>query len=229
LKCYENPRVADWAIKEVGLKMSRERTGPLHASEIYHCFRKTYYNRTQPIEWGRDAILKFATGFALQEWFFGPEKDGDEILGIILSPDRIVQDNVLEFKTTRRSYEKYEKDEKGKLLKNFPKLRFNPEDNDQWILRTRAYCAAHNVYKAHILVFFLFSNELHAWTLEFTDEELDNARDDIVSRRIEMEVHLTRNAIPHVNTRMGDWECGFCPHLEHCLTELKADGWREDE
>lgn len=236
MKVYENQRMTDWAIKQVGKKMlvNQARTGPFHASEIYSCFRKVWNNRTNPHEYDASTILKFAVGFAVQEWFFGPEDDGQEINGIIFSPDRIISGNVMEFKTTRRSYEVYAKDAAGKRDKTVPKVKFDVEANESWIDRTGAYCAEFGINKAHILVFFLFANELHAFTLEFSDKELESIRAEIEEKRVELEAAFAKadkpkGKPPSVQTRTGDWECVLCPYLDKCLTELKKDGWQEED
>ena len=235
MKVYENPRMRDWAIKQVGNKMlvNQARTGPFHASEIYSCFRKTWFNRTDPHQYDAKTILLFATGFAVQEFFFGPEDDGEEINGVIFSPDRIVQNNVMEFKTTRRSPEVYAKDAKGKIDKTVPKVQFDIEANESWITRTGAYCAEYNINKAHILVFFLFANELRAYTLEFSDKELEFIRAEVEEKRVALEAAFTKaqkkgGKIPSVQTRTGNWECNLCPYKEKCLTDLKKDGYQEE-
>jgi len=236
VKVYENARMTDWAIKQVGKKMlvNQARTGPFHASEIYSCFRRVFLNRTNPHQYDAKTILIFALGFAMQEWFFGPEDEGEEINGVVFSPDRMVEDNVLEFKTTRRSYETYAKDANGKMDKTVPKVKFNLEANESWITRTGAYCAEFGVNKAHILVFFLFQNDLRAWTLEFTDQELDFIRKEVEERRVELTAAFEKASKPKgkpplVQTRTGDWECRMCPYLDKCLTELKKDGWQEED
>ena len=231
MKVYENQRMTDWAIAQVGKKMltNQARTGPFHASEIYSCFRRTWFNRTDPHQYDSSTILKFALGFAMQEWFFGPEDEGEEINGVIFSPDRLFDaKNIGEFKTTRRSYEKYQKDG-TKYLKNLPKIKFDLEANESWITRTGAYCAEFNVNKAHILVFFLFSNELHAWTLEFEDKELEFIRAEVQERKTELEGWFKKKKTPPVTTRTGDWECNMCPYLEKCATALKKDGWKAED
>ncbi len=237
MKVYENQRMTDWAIKQVGKKMlvNQTRTGPFHASEIYSCSRKVWNNRTNPHEYDAKTILIFAVGFAVQEWFFGPEEDGKEINGVIFSPDRLFDpNNIGEFKTTRRSYEVYAKDPvTGKMDKTVPKVRFDLEANESWITRTGAYCAEFNVNTAHILVFFLFQNDLHAWTLEFTDKELKFIRAEVEEKRVELEAAFAKASKPKgkppsVQTRTGDWECRMCPYLDKCMTELKKDGWQEE-
>lgn len=196
----------------------------LHASDIYSCFRRVVLQRRNPVPLSKDAILKFAIGFALQEFFFGPEEEGQEIYGIIMSTDRLINNQVLEFKTTRMSYEKYLKDDKGKLLKHLPKVKFDPEDNESWILRCRAYCAGHNVRKAHIGVFFIYQNDLHVWTVEFSDGDLEAGRQDIEERRVALEEYLLHPGLPPVSTRMGAYECEYCPFkTEYCLKDLKDE------
>lgn len=227
MRVYENPRMTDWAIKQVGKKMlvNQARTGPFHASEIYSCFRRVWNNRTNPHEYDAATILKFATGFAVQEWFFGPEEDGEEINGVIFSPDHIISNNVLEFKTTRRSYEVYAKDADGKRDKSVPKVKFDVQANESWIDRTGAYCAEFGINKAHILVFFLFANELHAYTLEFTDQELESIRAEVEEKKVELESWFAKKKAPPVTTRTGDFECVLCPYKDKCMVELLKDGW----
>lgn len=237
MKVYENQRMTDWAISQVGKKMLIEqtRTGLFHASEIYSCFRRTWFNRQEAVQYPKETILKFAVGFAMQEWFFGPEEDGEELNGVIFSPDRVFDPkNIGEFKTTRRSYEKYQKDG-TRYLKDLPKIKFDIEANESWIDRTGAYCAEFNINKAHILVFFLFSNELHAWTLEFEDKELVAIRAEIEEKRIALTAAFDTakkskgKKLPSVQTRTGDWECRFCPYLDKDIALLKKDGWTEED
>ncbi len=227
MKIYENEKVANWAIGRIQKKMFEgggdRSEDVLHASEIFSCFRKAIINRRTPATYSRDAVLMFAVGFAMQEWFLGPEEDGDEVWGVIFSKDAMVNGQPMEFKTTRKSLEVYAKDDKNKIDKSVPKIRFDPEDNDGWINRTRAYCASTGSKKAHILVFFLYQNDMSAWTLEFTDKELKETKEDVVRRRDILEKHLEEGTTPGVETRSWEGECNFCPHMaDHCLADLKA-------
>lgn len=223
MKSYENPRVGDWAIRQILIKLNRQdRTGPFHASEVYQCLRKTIMARREPAEYGRDAVLRFATGFALQEYFLGPEEDGIEALNIVLSADRMVKGQVLEFKSTRKPYEALPKDPlTGKGIRGAEKVKFDAADQDQWVLRVRAYCAAHNVNRAHILVYFIYGDDLRAWTFEFTDEELDAAREEVASRVSVLNQHVEDDTLPSIHHRIGTWECNYCPYLKHCAAELE--------
>lgn len=216
MKVYENQRVADWAIRQAIQKIfgNQGRTGPWHASEIYQCLRKTILHRTQPVPYSKDAILRFAVGFAVQEWFLGPEANGEEVFGIVLSPDRVVKNNVLEFKTTRNSYHRKKDDH-----------HFNPEDYTSWINRTRSYCAAMNIPRAHIIVFFIYASDIHAWTLEFTEEELAAVEPEITAARAVLDHHIANGTLPLVTTRSWEGECGLCPYMhDHCERDLRRAG-----
>lgn len=227
MKIYENPKVRAWAFRQISKKFTPRKLGePLHASDIYACFRKTYLARHTPPVYSEEDQLRFMIGFAVQEYFFGPEKDGDEIFGIILSADKLIKGHVMEFKTTRMSYEALPKDpETGKGIRGAPKVKFDPQNMDGWILRTKAYCAEHNVKKGHILVFFLFNTILVGWTLEFTDAELRDAREDIEARRDVMQGFLDREELPGIETRTADFECSYCPfYTKTCQGELAKAG-----
>lgn len=210
LRLYENPRVADWAVQMAQRKMERPNTGPLHASEIYQCLRKTVLYRQNPKKFSKEAVLRFAMGFGVQEYFLGPENGGKSAFGIILSADRVVDDAILEFKTTRRS-------SSGRHGQTF-----TPEK--AWIDRTLAYCAAYGLSKAHILVMFLYENSLRAWTIEFTDSELEQAKLRIEKTRDLVNRHLDAGTLPGVETRSWDGECRYCPYLEYCAPELARVG-----
>jgi len=243
MKCYENPRVADWAVKQIIEKMAKggNRTGKPHASEIYQCFRRTYRHRSgDQRTYGRKAVLRFAAGFAMQEWFLGPEADGQEAFGVIFSPDRVEGNHVLEFKTTRYSYQKKRLTDRDNEPPPASHLgvnvvdvdwepgKFSPTRLDSWVLRTGLYCAAIGTNLAHVLVFFLYADDVRAWTFEYSNEDLEWLMYDATRRGEVLQEHLDYGVQPGVATRLGDWECGFCPYLQDCLPELKKDGYKED-
>lgn len=220
MKIYENEIVARWAVQQMRDKLGKERTGLWHASEIYQCLRKSVLMRREPEKPSIEDILMWTTGFAVQNWFLGDEDESEEHYGILLSPDKIVDGNIMEMKTTRKSYEKFQRDENNKYLKHLPKVRFSPTDNDIWIQRTRAYCAATGINRAHIIVFFLMANYIKTWTLEFTDEELAEVRGEIDSRKAILDQHVKDGTIPPITYRIGNWECKWCPKRTFCLPEI---------
>lgn len=228
MKIYENQRVADYFINKIAGKRE-ERTGTLHASEVLQCLRKTYLGRTQPREHSRDSLMKFIVGFAVQEYILGEEKDGEEILidgvPVIFSADRLVKNQVIEFKTTRRPYESLPKDPAtGKGIRGAEKIKFDMTDQQSWLDRTAAYCVAHDVTKAHVLVYFLYGDLFVAWTIEFTDEDLDQARNAVKFRAREGYGYLERDEMPPVTTRLYDWECDYCLFKDLCKDDLFQEG-----
>ena len=224
---HENPRISQWALGEMRKRMDRDRTGhPPHASELGRCLRASVLSRRTKQDYDTTSLLFFATGYAMQDWFLGEEDESVEYMGVLFSVDRMPKDHILEFKTTRKSYESLPKGPDGKGVRGADKVKFDPVANESWIQRTRWYCAVHGVRKAHILVFFLFQTVFSAWTLEFTEAELEEARLEIMERRDVFNKHLAGGTLPHVAYRLGDgWECTRCPfYEEHCIQDLKKAG-----
>ncbi len=231
VKIEENPKVTNWAINNMITKMGeRDYDGPPHASELFSCFRKGVLKRNGfKEELTQEDILRFAVGFAVQEWFFGEEKDGEEHFGVIFSADHSVKGQVFEFKTTRFSYMALPKDENGKGIRGAEKVKFDPENAGDWVPRTLAYMSAHNVKKAHIMVFFLFQGVMSTWTITATDADMKEVRADIEARRdvfLELDAAYKKDeSLPSIETRAGDYECNYCPFYDsHCFHELTAAG-----
>ncbi len=232
MKIYESPKITQWALKNMIEKMGeRDYNGPPHASELFSCFRKGILKRNGfKEELGEEDVLRFAVGYAMQTWFFGPEKEGEEHFGIILSADHSVKGQVFEFKTTRKSYEALPKDpETGKGIRGAEKVKFDPEESGDWVPRTKAYMVAHRVKKAHIMVFFLFQTKMATWTIELDDADMKEARADLEARRDVYneldEAYKENEELPSIETRAGDWECSYCPFFDtHCFHELTAAG-----
>ena len=213
---YENQTVSDWGVQMVRERMEAEREDrtdhPWHASEVDQCGRKSIRQRQDPRPPDAKSLLMFAAGFALQEYFLGKEADGQVAWGIVLSADKVVKGQVIEFKTTRKSYYRKKDDHK-----------FDPAENASWIHRTGMYCAHHGVSKAHILVFFIFSSQLVGYTLEFTDAELKAEKARAIKRRNFLDRHWKKGTLPPVTDRSWDGECTYCPYLAECAEELKAE------
>ncbi len=232
MRVYENKRVADFWIEKVRQKLfdPNRFDGSLHASEIFQCLRRSFLDRTLgPVKLDRKSILQFAVGFALQEWFFGPEEDGEEVHHVIFSADKMMENAVEEFKSTRISYERKTEPKDDDQFHKHDSItntwKFDPSGMDHWIKRTRAYCAVHGVKTAHIVVFFIFQTELSSWTVEFDDDDIAEAKAEIEDRSGQLYDFIAEDELPPVATRSGDWECKFCPRRStHCLAELKREG-----
>ena len=237
MRVYENKRVADFWIEQVRKKLTDPDRfeGSLHASEIFQCLRRSFLDRVLgPVKLDRKSILQFAVGFALQEWFFGPEADGKEAQHVIFSADKLMSSAVEEFKSTRISYSRKTEPKPEDVFHVHDPItntwKFDPSSMDHWIKRTRAYCAVHDVKIAHIVVFFIFQTELSAWTVEFDDDDIAEAKAEIEDRSSELYAYIAEDDMPPVSTRTGDWECGMCVRrATHCMAELRKEGVVIDE
>lgn len=222
---YENPKVAAWATQKVikRLGLDDRDTENWHAHDIFRCLRQSYLARLYPQAPDMETMWRWALGYALQEWFLGAEEDSEEFHGILYSTDHRVGDETLEFKTTAKSYEKYQKDG-NKYLKDLPKVRFDPAENEGWVTRLRGYCAFRGKSRAHILVFFKHQLRLDAWTFEFTPEELATAVSDADFAKLQLDIAWESQVPPPVTTRVGAFECEHCPFLlNYCIMELRRE------
>lgn len=203
--------------------------GPWHASSLTQCLRYSVLSRKYKPVPQREEIPQLAQGFALQEWYFGPEEDGVlyvvhakdcegvedpdakcECPGAIFSVDAISGNNVLEMKSTARGRDKF--------------FRENSiASQEGWLMRTRMYCAVHEMNTAHIIVQFKgYPDKLEAWTFEFTDRELDEARQQIADNLDVLTRAEKSGMIPSVKFRKWTWECGYCPfYVNFCEKKLK--------
>ncbi|KKN67761.1 hypothetical protein LCGC14_0457940 [marine sediment metagenome] len=206
--------------------------GPLHASDLSCCLRKTVRGRRgnrPPLD--NETLLRFSAGFAIQEWWLGMEEDGVPIDGVLYSTDAKSRKGVFEFKTTRYGFEKLARDDNNKYIIGADgereKVQFVPLP--EWITRCRMYCAAFEMPKAHIVVFFITSAEMHTWTLEFEPEELEDTRRIVAHNREVVQTIINEEGVPlpHVRNRVDNRECTFCPFFKDCEDELIADGWKE--
>ena len=204
---YENPRVAQWAIKEVAERMKQQRKDGIHISDLTGCLRKAVLARQHPeIEYSSGDILRFAQGYAIQEYFLGPEIYGKEFRGVLFGADRETAGAILEFKHTRKSYER-----------KSDGYMFDPLDHPEWILRCACYCVAYGHRVAHILVFFKYAEELHAWTVEYTDEELAEATEFIDDHHRLLQEYLDDGTeLPPRLEGDDAWMCGTCIYSKFC-------------
>ena len=236
MKLYLDDRVSRYLInkKRDEFRASDEErlAGPLHASDLSQCLRKTVRNRRgdrPPLD--LETLLRFSAGFAIQEWWLGAEEEGELIDGVLYSTDAKSRKGVFEFKTTRYGFEKLAKDDNGKYIVGADgereKVQFVPLP--EWIIRCRMYCAAFDMPTAHIVVFFITSAEMHAWTLEFTPEELEEECRTTDFNRIIVQDSLDNEDVPlpTVMHRVDNKECTYCPFFDDCHEELLADGWKE--
>ena len=235
MKLYLDDRVVRFILQrkrdEFTTADAERIAGPLHASDLSQCLRKTVRTRRgdrPPLD--NETLLKFSAGFAIQEWWLGTEEEGELIDGVLYSTDAKARKGIFEFKTTRYGFEKLAKDDRGKYIIGADgereKVQFVPLP--EWVIRCRMYCAAFNLTTAHIVVFFITSADMHTWTLEFTPEELQATNFQTWSNKLVVEACLESDSdLPDVSERVDDKECTFCPFFDDCKPELIADGWKE--
>ena len=218
MKIREDERVNDWVFKQMRERLEREpRTGLWHASEVFGCPRKAILNRAFPPILTKNDMLAFIRGYAVQEYIFGKEEDGEEHWGMIFSPDFVEDEHVFDMKTTNFWYET-----KGKGV-------FDPTTMSDWIDRTTVYAAAYGKKFAHITVlFYSRPPEMHTWNLEFEEGDLEAAEKNVKQRHSDLltynEDYQENGILPPVTERTYDKECSFCSKLPHCLAELTAAG-----
>jgi len=207
MKVYENAAPTRWAMNKLRERLGTGRTGPFHMSELFTCYRRVVNRRRNPYVFSDESICNFMYGYAVQEYFFGPEEASREEHGIMFSPDYVEGENVIEIKTTRKSVEKWPKDENGKLDKSEGKVRFEPQE--EWLKRTTAYCALMGLKKAHFIVWFLYQfGPPVSWTMELTDHDIAVALADIEVRRRTLEKWSASKSLPPCTCE--DWMNDKC-------------------
>lgn len=234
VKVYHNEAVTDWIYGQIRAKMTDESrySGPWHASALTQCLRKSVLTKKYRPTPQKEEIPQLAQGFALQEWYFGAEEDGVlyqvhvkdceaiddpdatcECPAAIFSADHISGDNIIEMKSTMRGRDKFIRED-------------SINDAEGWHMRTRMYCAVHEINTAHIVVQFKgYPDRLEAWTMEFTDKELDEARQQIAEYLGVLTMADAKKRIPSVKSRKWAYECGYCPfYLHFCKDKLEKAG-----
>ena len=275
-KIYENQQATEFFIQLARDKMAQGKRyeEPVHASALTTCTRQSVLKDLYRPGVAGDEIPQLASGFALQEWYWGAEDDGDLIrlhadgsftnLGaynwcdeehecddegnhqlvagepyappdddsdydFICSTDGQTKNTVLEFKTTK-SYNPntYAMEEEWLELVKINKRTgrrsgFAVENKLEWLRRCALYCKVFGKKKAHVAIHFRMADVLRTFTLEFTQEELDEAIPYAYGRLKTITDARTTEIVPPVTTRSEDWECRYCPFLSHgCLDKLKA-------
>ncbi|KKN71195.1 hypothetical protein LCGC14_0423580 [marine sediment metagenome] len=219
MRIYEEPTHAERVIQELRTnKLSDRDWDEVHASDFFGCLRRTYLDRDEATKkpLTRGEVVKFSAGFAIQEWFLGEEPPGitiedDKGRPLIFSRDGFDEERglVLEFKTTGRSM----KDFDVKAL----------QEQEEWLVRTRAYCAVFGVRTAVFLVYFLFQRDFRSFTVVYSDREVKEGLALAKRRGAQLWNAFEKRQLPGIDTRMSDLNCYWCPHIsEQCPGQLPA-------
>ena len=209
MRVYRNPKMAQWAVQEAQRIMGPARDwDEIHASDLTQCLRQSALNRKDPQPMSREEAVRFAVGYALQEYFFGSEDPSQEFDKVWYSSDGFYRElpdksilAVLEFKST------------GMYMATFDEESIR--DRDGWLFRTAAYCAKHGTNTAHFMVYFLFQRDIDCFTVVFTDAELRAAEKRMDERRdiLRRSFDSKGETLPSSDTRLYDLECTWCPYL----------------
>lgn len=224
MKIYRDEQVEAAILQKMRDKMddpTRGIDGEWHASDLYSCFRQKVKEKVDGAPFhNRGTIVRFMFGFAVEDWVFdGDEKKRETHLGVLFTVDgRASTGAVLEMKTTAMYMPKFD----DAALRG----------QEHWIERTKGYCATRDENKAHVIVFFIYQRDYLAFTIEFTDSELAEAKAAIPRLRDTLDRgkarYIKSKVLPGVETRSHEWECGYCEYriLLGCDADAKAIGMK---
>lgn len=224
MKIYRDEQVEAAILQKMRDKMddpTRGIDGEWHASDLYSCSRQKIKEKVDGAPFhNRGTIVRFMFGFAVEEWVFdGDERKRETHEGVLFTVDgRASTGAVLEMKTTAAYMAKF--DEAAVREKR------------HWIERSKAYCATRGEKTCHIIVFFVHQRDYLAFTVEFTDSELAEAKDSIPRLRDTLDRSKARyiksGILPGVETRKEEWECGYCEYriLLGCDADAAAIGMK---
>ena len=217
-------------LKKMEEREFSERTG-IHQSDLVYCLNKQAIRKSRPVENTDREKLLFGLGYATQRWLTGQDQDEPEkeVDGIIVTLDAHKEGTPWELKCTYQSSSR------------------PIEESVHWIKQIMAQCYVTGTTTAYLSrleimgnwksVFkpkgfkdwseedkFLYEEEnqkptLHAYRLEFTQDELDRfwiwlrERRDLFKVLVEDGVLLPKA----VALASGmNWECSFCSYRAEC-------------
>lgn len=214
MRIYEDPQQGAWVINELRDRLSDRDMNEVHASDFWRCLRRTYLARdpdtARPLT--REEIVKFAAGFAIQEWFLGPEPEGKTIPDskgrpLIFSRDGVNDEKrvIYEFKTT------------GKKMDLFDVNALT--EQTEWLDRSRSYCGVFGYRTVVFLVYFLFQRDIRSFSVVFTDQELQSGVAEAKLRGGMLWDAFEHRSLPSADTRLSDDECVWCPYAQEWCPE----------
>lgn len=144
---------------------------------------------------------------------------------MICSADGLTKNTVLEFKTTK-FYEPntYPTIEEWTALVKINKRTGRRsgvaiESKTDWVRRSALYCKVFGKTKTHLCIFFRMADVLRTFTMEFTQEELDDALGWFYPRLKTIRDARVTGVIPPVTARVEEWQCRYCYFLAHGCTK----------
>ena len=220
MKINNNAAKADEIVTRITARDERGDFGR-HISDLTACLRRRWLDHYQPTTGPSPLGLTFLRGTILHEALSGhAEEVKREVDGLLGTVDHIDDDGLWEWKTT---------------MIWAGKLDDPTAWPESWLMQMAAYCYMHGTLIINVGVLHLQgdgrSNRLaclRVYRIEFTPEEslanwkILRERSEVLTWKDLFGLH--EPVEPPVHYRLGAWECRNCPHLSHCLPELKLLG-----
>ena len=187
------------------------RTQP-SVTGMIRCLTRTYLDAEQPLPLNRQTKLYFSTGLAIERAILVTQRGEDikgTLNGVAYHFDSLSQDILREMKSTRiRASTKYGE--------------YTPEKfSEHWLRQFRSYCKAANTTRIQICILHLIEPELACWDVEFTQEEIDENWEWILSRAETYNAFIRLNKVPtpfryNAGSSPDSYECKSCQNKIVC-------------
>ena len=192
----------------------------VHSSDLIYCLNKQALRKLHPLSPVTSEILLFSIGWATQRWLTNKDEDEPEIIvdGITVTPDATYLNVPWELKATYQSSEK------------------PITENVSWFRQIMAQCYVTKTLTAHLSRFEIMGNwksifgkkeekalessrkpTLHAYSLSFTEEELQQNWDWLKERKDVYEKILSSGTLvskPIALAQGMNFECNYCSYKE---------------
>ena len=222
MRITEDPEFKAQLIRKITEREFSERTG-IHCSDLCYCLNKQVLRRLRRPE-EEHTILLFSLGWATQRWLTGQNTDIPEmeVDGITVTCDALMSPD------GGKSYQA-----PWELKCTFQSSAKPIEENTAWIHQIMAQCYVTNSLVAWLSRLEVMGNwksvfgkkeekglpenekpTLHAYRLEFTQQELDDNWEWLKARSIEFQKLLGgRKPLPKCIAlpQLQGWECQYCP------------------
>lgn len=184
----------------------------ISVTDMTFCDRATYYKKTMndkeleeyPEEF--TARVRMTRGILYDDILCGSEKNKFEVeteLGqtLVLIPDKIYEDRIMELKTTKNGKYSLEKNDTPTYSAKY---------------QASVYCAFLG-YKIAEIIYFDPDN-IYKFIIEFTESELRKIRDEVADRAFAISRSLKSKRTPR-KQKEGSWKCKGCRFRSKCWGE----------
>ena len=195
----------------------KEVREPNHLSSYITCRTKSFLDQKQTTEPSDEEVMLFALGYGLQDVITPKDATAPVIKkeGIIYRPDLILSRRLNEIKTTRKSAKYHYMDDSI------------PETWKEYMMGG-CYLADQNEYD--LIILYMMGDysppfpQIYAETEYFTDQEIADNWEVIISRKLTLDTAMESDSIPTPYKNCYDWECKYCRYKLVCETIARADG-----